>query len=338
MTTGNSSDPASAAGASAASAAQSTDTTTTTPAASAAAPAATPDAAAPGTFTPPGAEGAAVTPPAYTPNYKYNIMGKEHEVDEFWRGLIKDADSEKKVKDLFTKTQAFDEVKASRESLQTEYQSVRGEFDALDRDVRRVMSFLNAGDLDNFFGSLKIPENKVYDWVAKRLEAAQNPEALRSLESQAQERARAFDLEQERSSLEHRYQEQAVQARATQLDLMLSRPDISAAASAWDSRAGQVGAFRDLIISEAQNAYFTQNQDLSAEQAVSMVMQKYGKFLGDGTQPQVVTPQAPAPGTAAPQVAAKPVIPAVQGRGTSPIKKSPKSLDDLRQMAKELQT
>jgi hypothetical protein len=279
----------------------------------------------------------AATPPAFTPNFKYKAFGKEHELEEFWRPLIKDADSEKKVKDLFTKTMAFDDIKARYESTQGEFQNVLQEHQALDRDVRRVMTFLNNGDLDNFFGALRIPEQKVFDWVSRKLEMENmTPEQRQAVESQARERARAYDLEMEKTELEQQFESQAVQARTVQLDLTLARPDVAQAASQWDSRMGQLGAFRELVVQEAIASYHATGQDLSAEQAVAQVLQKYGKLLEPGTQPQAVVPQAPGTPTPTPQVTAKPVIPAVQGRGTSPVKKSPKSIDDLRQMAREM--
>ena len=43
------------------------------------------------------------TETAYNPNYKFSVMDKEHEIDEWLRPVIKDAEMEKKVKDLYTK-------------------------------------------------------------------------------------------------------------------------------------------------------------------------------------------------------------------------------------------
>lgn len=338
MTTSNSSDPAATAGASAASAVQSVAPETSAPATPTPTPetqqaSATPGATPDGTATPP-----VVTPPAYQPNFKYKAFGKEHEIDEFFRPLIKDADSEKKIKDLFTRTMAFDDMKTRHESTQQEFQQVLGDFQALDRDVRRVMKFLNTGDLDNFFGSLRIPEQKVFDWVSRKLEMENmTPDQRQAYESQARERARAYDLEMEKTELERQYETQAVQARTVQLDLLLARPDVSGSASAWDTKMGQIGAFRDLVIQEGIAAFHATGQDLSPEQAVQQVLQKYGKLLDSGNGgPQAPAPQAPVSATPTSQASAKPVIPAVQGRGTSPIKKSPQSLDDLRQMAREV--
>lgn len=279
------------------------------------------------------AEAPAPIVPAYNPNYKYKAFGNEKELDEFWRPLVKDQDSEKKVKDLFTRADAFDDLKTRHESTQSEFNELVTEYTALDKDVRKIMNFRNSGDLDNFFASLKIPKEQIFKWVEQKLELQSlPPEQRHAIEMQAQERQQRYDLEQQHSQLEQQYQNQAVQARTMQLDMTLSRPDVSSVASAVDSRLGRIGAFRDLVVEEAQKVYFSSGRDLSAEEATQQVMQKYGKLFdqGPGPQAQMQTPVQMA------QVNGKPVIPAVQGKGTSPIKKAPKSIDDLRAMSREL--
>lgn len=270
--------------------------------------------------------------PAYTPNFKYKAFGKEKELDPFWQAHIKDQDSEKKVKDVHTRAEAFDDLKTRHESTQTEFQQLVGEFTALDKDVKRVMKFRNDGDLDNFFNSLKIPQEQVFKWVEQKLNMQSlPPEQRQALESQAQERQQRYDLEQQKAELEQQYQTQAVQARTMQLDMTLSRPEVTSVASAIDSKLGRLGAFRDLVIEEAQRVYFSTGQDLSAEQATGLVLQKYGKFLESSEQAPQAIAQTPQP-----QVGGKPVIPAIQGKGTSPIKRAPKSVDDLRAIHREL--
>jgi len=321
----------------------STENTQTTPTASAASP--TPEAKS---TTPAVTDGAppvqadgtpAPVVPAFTPNYKYKAFQKEKELEEFWHPLIKDPESEKKVKDLFTRAEAFDDLKARFEGTTQEFSKIYNEYQELDTDVRRVTSFLNKGDLDNFFSSVGLDDRKVFEWVAQKLEQENlPPEQKRALQTQQQERQRLYDLEMEKTTLEQQYQNQAAQARAMQLDTILSRSEVSQAASAWDNRMGQLGAFRDLVIEEAQKAWYSQGKDLTVEQAVQGVLTKYGKLLdsgnGNSAQPAQGVPASTVQAQSQPATS-KPVIPAVQGRGTSPVKKSPKSLDELRAMARE---
>jgi hypothetical protein len=277
--------------------------------------------------------------PDFQPNWKYKAFGKEKEIDEMWRPLIKDADSEKKVKDVFTRADAFEDMKSRYEGTSNEFQGLLSEYQALDKDVKKVMTFRNNRDFDNFFQSLRISDQEVFDWVKKKIDLhEQSPDAVKAAQMQAQERQRIYEMSQENESLQQRYQTQAVQARNMQLDMVLSRQDVSSAASRFDEKSGRIGAFRDLVIDEARNYYFATGgdnggKDLSAEEATQMVMQKFGKLL-EGPQAPAEAPPIAAP---TPQVQAKPVIPAINGRGTSPVKKAPKSLDDLKNLYKEIQ-
>lgn len=342
MTTSNSSDPVSAdTAAGAASSADTSAQNTATTQASATPVAGTSEAPKGESLPDPnGKESApaAALPPSFQPNWKFKAFGKEREIEEFWRPLIKDADSEKRVKDIFTQAYAFEDMKAKQDSTSKEFQGLLGEYQALDKDVKRVMTFRNNRDFDNFFRSLRISDQEIFDYVQQKLNHLENPQARQMSEMQAQERQKQYDLQMENETLQSQYQQQAVQARSMQLDMILSRPDVAKAASLFDERQGQIGAFRQLVIDTAGSHYYATGgdnggKDLSAEEAIQMVMQRWGKFL-DSSQAGSMTSQ---PIAAPPQAQPKPVIPAVQGKGTSPIKKAPKNLDDLRQLAKEAQ-
>lgn len=170
-----------------------------------------------------------------------------------------------------------------------------------------------------------------------------DPAQKQQYQQQVDQRAQMLTQQEQYENLQQSYSTQAVQARAMQLDMVLSRPDVSGVASAWDSKSGEIGSFRDLVIQEATSLSILHKQDISAEQAVNIVLQKFGKLVQQpAPQAPVVAPQAPAPtpeaapqAPAQPVVVAKPVIPIMNGKGTSPVKQVPKSLDDLKRMGKE---
>lgn len=284
------------------------------------------------------------TPPAYQANYKYKAFGKERELPEQFRSLIKDEATEKQVKEVFTRADAFDDMKSRVENSSKEFQGLLQTHQTLDKDVKRVMNFRNQGDYDNFFAALKISDNDVFNWVQNKLAAMKDPTQLQQYNQQVQQRADLLQQQESYTNLQQNYNTQAVQARTMQLDMVLSRPDVTSTATAWDSKVGQIGAFRNLVIQEAANHWYMSGQktDLSVEQAVDQVLKKFGKFVE--TQPQASSnghspaatagaPQAPT-APVAPQ--AKPVIPNIQGKGATPVKRVPKSLDELRQRGKEL--
>jgi hypothetical protein len=281
--------------------------------------------------------------PKYEPNFKYKAFGKEKEVDEFWKPLIKDAESEKKVKEVFTRADAFDDMKGRYETASVEHQKVLTQYTALDRDVRRVTKFLNSGDLDNFFSSLRVSDDMLLQHLQRKAEIAKlSPMQQQAYQQGIQARAENLIQQETMEELQSNYTNQRVQARTMQLDMVMMRPEVQTAASGWDQKMG-LGAFRQLVIDEAVKHYYSTKQDLPAENAVALVLQKFGKLL-EQPAPQAPVVQTPAtaaaPAQAAPQapqttvVQGKPVIPNVNGRGTSPVKQAPKSLADLRKMAK----
>lgn len=284
--------------------------------------------------------------PSFQPNWKYKAFGKEKEIDAFWQPLVKDADSEKKVKDLFTRADAFDDLKSRNENTQNQFQGLLTEYQALDRDVRKVIQFKNSGDLENFFNSVKISDDQIFDYARRKLEMANlPPEQRQAFALQAQERQRLYDLQEQNQYLEQNYQTQAVHARTTQLDMVMMTPEIQSAANAWDQKTGMEGSFRDLVIEEGQRHAYTTGEDLPPAVVANRVLSRFGKFLAESQAPGTASPagnpgsmhspQAPLPpGTT--QVVTKPVIPSASGRGTSPVAKSPKSIDDLKRMAKEM--
>src|SRR5688572_23823320 len=51
----------------------------------------------------------------YTPNFKFKVLDKEHEIEERFRKLIKDADSEKMIRELHEKSFGIEAIKSQRD-------------------------------------------------------------------------------------------------------------------------------------------------------------------------------------------------------------------------------
>lgn len=277
----------------------------------------------------------------YAPNFKYKAALQEKEVDEFWRPLMKDKESEKKVIEALQKIDGLDFVKQSREELSKQYESLNNDYQEQQKVVDRVRAAVSRKDLSSVFRQLDITEQDIFKWTHQQLQIMDlPPEQRRAMEEAENARIQKYDLEEQMSQFQSMYEAQAVQARTMQLDFALSKPDAVSAAEKWDNVTGEPGAFRNLVIQEAQTAFYQEKVDLSAEQAVQRVMQKYGKVISANAQGSAIAPQAQNPMAQPPVQAtipqAKPVIPNINGKGTAPIKKVPKSLDDLKKMAREL--
>lgn len=280
--------------------------------------------------------------PAYAPNFKYRSAMQEKELDEFWRPLIKDADSEKKVKELFTRADAFDYMKDKLTEKSTSYDSLYTDFESQAKVVDRVMNAKQQGDLDSVFRNIGIADHEVIQWAAKKVDYLQMMQQLPPAQREAIERQQKATMQNQEyndqlSQMQNQLQSQASQARTFELSMALGRPEVAPQVQFWDNKMGQSGAFYNLVVEEGQKAAHFEKAELSVEQAIARVLSKFGKFIdlqGAGSpqmNPQAQTANVP------PNQAAKPVIPVVSGASSkSPIKKQITSIDDIKKRAAEL--
>jgi len=267
----------------------------------------------------------------YVPNYKYKAALQEKDLDPFFHPLIKDPESEKKVKELFSKVDAFDFVKGKKEHAETQFQSLMNDYENMSGTVSKFNESVQKGDLASAFRLAGITKEQVFKYAQQQIQLMEMPpEQRQQYEQYESAQAQNSELEQKVSSIQKQFEAQATQNRVMQLDFHLARPEIAQFANAWDKN-GEPGSFRQFVVEEAKKAFFERKVDLSPEEAVASVMQRFGKFLnvGDTTAqpPQAVVQQTPQ--------SQKPVIPNITGKAASPIKKMPNSIEDLRRLSKE---
>lgn len=273
-------------------------------------------------------EKASVIPPAYTPNYKFKVGDKSFEFDPKLREFIKSEEQEKLLRDVHTKAYGLDEVKKQRDIYKQELSTVGEQYRALDKDVSRVLHFAKNKDFDNFFRSLRISDQDIYQWVKTRLDLHQaTPEQRQAYEQQVKARQSQLEYQDETQFRQQQYMEQSARVKELELRVTLQEPSVSQVQTKFDSEFGE-GAFRELVIKEGITEEL-RGVELPVQEAVSRVMNRFGKWAQKSTE---VEPVQPAPTVS---VTSKPVIPVVQGRGTSPVKKVPKSLEDLKSLANE---
>ncbi len=284
-----------------------------------------------------GQTGDGVTPPAYSPNYKFKVGDQEQEIPEYLRGVIKDVDTEKKIKELHEKALGLELAKPRHLALQERYKAADEELGSLKDGLQELGEMYRGGDLDGFFARLKIPHEKILNWVAEKIRYQELPEDQRQImDRERAARDHAKSLEKRVSHQEQLYQEQISHAKGYALGVSLERAEIKSFAASFDAKAGKPGAFRDAVIDVGDNA-FRNGTDLTPEQAIEATMSWYGKFLPPqaANNTQAGTPGA---GTQAPATRqTPPVIPNVSGRTTSPTGTSkPKSIDDLKKLSAQM--
>ena len=272
-------------------------------------------------------------PPApYTPNLKFKVKDTEHEFDEWVKGAVTNEETEKKVRDLYEKAYGLDTIKQERHGLREELTHAQEKLSSTDRAIDTIAEYAKVKDWDSFFESLNIPKNDVLKYALELVQREQMPPDQRKQweESRTAQQQAKYYQEQAQQLQSERTQFQ-VERRESELQQEISRTGVSELAATYNAGMENPSAFRDFVIRIGQ-AYASQGNDISAEQAVKEAVR----------QLQAVTPQKGT--TAAPKgpnvvtPSSKPVLPNIQGRGTSAVKAQVRSLDDLRAKAKEFST
>lgn len=298
-------------------------------------------------------EGEAPAAPAYKPRDKFKVrvfnpekvdelVQKEESVPEFLKPLMKDAESEKQVMDLLERAYGIDSVKGERAHVKKERDHFRNEFTKIQGSVAELRTIYQRGDLDLFLDKLSIPHERMLQWALDKVNYSQlPPEQQRVIDERRDAQRKAYAAEQRMGTYEAQLYEQQRQAKSMLLDAGLARPEVSTFAAAFDAKVGKPGAFRLEVAAVGEQAW-NQSEgkvDLTPEQAIEQAMTKWKPFIGEAQAAQAPTAAAAGSQSGAgtkPTTTAKPaVIPNVQGRPSSPMKSKPRSIEDLKKLAKD---
>jgi hypothetical protein len=276
--------------------------------------------------------------PAYSPNYKFKVMDKEHEFDEFLRDVVTNEEREKQLREIYEKAYGLDVVKPKYQETREKYKELETKYGELDSGISNLDQMVKRGDLDGFFDSIKIPKETVYQWVANKVQYQQaTPEEKQRIDSQQGAQRDAWSSSDQAQSYQQQLETQKVDFLQREMDLVMTQPDVQTFSAAYDAKAGKPGAFFEYAKERGETAFVTKGTNYTAKQAVDEAMGMLKPFIGlPVSQP---TPQPTAIGQPAPpQQTQKPrVIPNVQGRGNSPVG-SPKvkSIEEIRTRYREM--
>jgi hypothetical protein len=274
--------------------------------------------------------------PAYKPDYKLKVYHQDMELkDEFLKGLMKDAETEKKVKEIAQKSEGFEVIKGWLEESRNKHDEYYKASQPIVDYYNEASKILAKKDLGGFFEHIGIPEDEILKYAIALAEERQlDPESRRQVAEQRQLAKQKEQLESQNQALMQQQYQQTVQYRNQELQWMLARPEVAQAMKAFDATNGQ-NAFLELV-REVGLAHYAQTggrEDLTPEQAIQKVMTRFGGFFKQGETSQMASPQASQ--TVTPD-SKPPVIPNVSGKATSPVRKKPSSINDLKKRYEEL--
>lgn len=287
----------------------------------------------------------------FVPNFKVKIHNEEKDIPEILRPLMVDEKSAKEVQDLVTKAFGLDVAKPKHElalreneSLKAQIAPITQENTAIRGQIQNLVTLYHRGDIDGWLKALGVPEERMLQHFVDKLNYSQlPPEQKAILDQRKQAEERAWQAESQVQQVQTQNQSLLTQQVQGQLESVLARPDVQAAAQAFDTRVGRPGAFRAEINRRGDYVWKTQNKLVQPDHLVQELM----GFMGPAA-PAAVAPSQPAPAAAAPAAPqtptptvparAVPTIPNISGRSASALRPKVKSIADIRARLKEMQT
>jgi hypothetical protein len=279
-------------------------------------------------------------PEAYTPSYKFKVLDKEQEFDEWVRPVVKSKEHETKLRELYEKAHGLDHVKQGREQIKQEYTQYKEQWQPVIQNIAEASKFRQravqahqSGDpvaavlhYENMLKQLGISETEMKQYVFQKLHLEDlSPEAKREYNrrgeleiSQMQAQDRLSQLEQQNLSL-------LKQQKTFEINQAISKPEVAQVQQAFDQANGK-DAFWNEVVDTGYLMSQRMGREASIDEAISAVMKKHGAYYQQKVQ-QAATPQVSQQTVTEP--ADVPVIPTVKGANTSPAAKTFKTLADL---------
>lgn len=280
---------------------------------------------------------APVVEAVFTPNFKLNIQKQDFEIPEILKPLMKDAESEKQIREICEKAFGLEFAKPRHEAVRQQNEVLTGENSTIKQQIHEVRQLYARGDFDGFFKRLNIPEEKVLQWMADKINYNQlPPEQKQILDARRQAEDRAYQAESYAGSMQSQHEQILTQQVQMALESTLARADVKTVADAFDARMGKPGAFKEEVNRRGDYAWKTRKELVPPETLVQEMLALLGPMAPPAASAQTADPvegHAPAAVVAAP--AKTPVIPNISGRSTSALPPRVKSIADLRKKAAE---
>lgn len=259
---------------------------------------------------------AAPIPSSFQPNFKYRHNDGEQEIEEFWRPLIKDKESEAKIREACQKLSAFEEYKGYKQQAQQ-----AGEWKDTVSEVTQLQELYQAKKHEELLERIGYDDEALFNIVREKIARRNMPPEQKAAYEEKKQREIAF---RQLSSQNEEYKNRLVQETASrinyQIDTELEKPQYQTLAEKFEVTNGK-GSFRDYVISRGEILSNRAGVTVLPSDVLSGIMKEYSAFM---------------PSSAESQVAHKNklnVVPNVRSAGSSPEKTQVKGLDDIRRLA-----
>ncbi len=273
---------------------------------------------------------------AFTPEFKYRADGKDMEIPEYLRSIIKDKDSQEKVVKMLEKYEAFDTVSSRRDQFRTERDEARTLSGKYQNALTGLKSTIDREDIDGALKLLEIPEEKMLEWATKKAKYYMGDEAYRrQIDQETQMRQKNWSTEAQANDYQTKYQEMEVRQLQTEFNYEMLKPEVSSFSTAFDKFAGKQGAFIEEVRNRGELAYLREQKTIAPSEVIQGIMKQFSTISSAPNPAPAAASNKPATKVVVKTASKVPTIPTVRGTQASPTKEGFTSMDKLRQYRKD---
>lgn len=216
--------------------------------------------------------------PAYEPNFKFRVRNEEREFDEWARPVIKDKETEEKLRDLYTRAHGLEDVVKNRDELSRQHNHIVGQ-------LTEAGTLLNKGRVFDAMQVLGIPQKAIFQAVIEKLQYDELPaDQKRLYDERRQAQMDAERSQSAESEMNRRYQDAILDLRQTQLQTALAEPQVQEVAAGLSKALASRGlSFEDLVIREGALEYQLTGRDISVNEAIKRVVDHYQPLLSQSS-------------------------------------------------------
>jgi hypothetical protein len=265
----------------------------------------------------------------FTPDFSYKFNGETREIDEFWRGLIKDEETQKKVRDFVERAEAVDMHKSKSKEYDAKLQEWEPQVKQLELYRQTYENAKTPADHLELLNEIGYDAEALKDITREILRREQMPEDQKALFEQNQRaELEKRQIMAQNESVVQEFNSLLANVTQQQMSLELGKAENSAIVKAYDAANGE-GSFEQLFLE--RGAYYTQQagKHVPPAEVMSRIAKEFAPFLASQTSAgaqnavQIIKPKQKS-------------IPSVGTRNGSPTQPAISSIEDLNARYKQL--
>jgi hypothetical protein len=223
-----------------------------------------------------------VTEPVYEPNYSYKVYDEEREFDEWAKAALKaeglsNKETEQALRDLYARSGAFERQKKEYGELRDKHKTLKSDNSQLNDEVQELLYYAD-NEFGTFLNRLKIPKEKVFDYVQQQIEEEKlDPTQRARLQANRQAIVQSYESRREADRLRSQNEELNQSTFMMQLDHALNSPEVASYRQAFDKAYG-ADAFKNEALNVGRLYHLDNGHDTTPLAAILKTVDKYRKL------------------------------------------------------------